>query len=62
MHIEAYIQMEKRGACSNLQLIEQHVCHLDSERVPCIHLLYNVNELLHHQAYPIIPVGTQSQK
>jgi hypothetical protein len=42
-----------------LQLIDQHVRHLDSERVPGIHLLYNVDELLRHAADPIVPAGTQ---
>ena len=49
---------EKR-TCGNLQLIDQHVLHLYSERVPRIHLLYNVDELLRHTADRIIPAGAQ---
>jgi hypothetical protein len=41
-------------ATGYLQLIEQHVCHLRSVRVSRVHLLYNVDELLHHQAYAIV--------
>lgn len=45
-----------------LQLIDQHVRHLDSERVPRIHLLYDVDELLRHQANPVVPAATQQSQ
>jgi hypothetical protein len=52
--------MKEKRICGNLQLIiDQHVRHLDSERVPRIHLLYDVHELLRHVADPIAPAGTQ---
>jgi hypothetical protein len=47
---DGYIVSEpsaEKWSGSNLQLIKQHVCHFNSERISWVHLLYDVNELLH---------------
>ena len=50
---------EKEGVCGNLQHIDQHVRHIDSESVPRIHILYDVDEFLRHQANLVVPTATQ---